>query len=156
MKDGTRDKGIDRTAAQLMQSYLPVQYAFVQFFTEHLADLNRVFEQDLQEMLVLAIVGQRRLEVALAGNDIGREGPARACISASRISDVAHMPRQTVRRKLLGLQARGWVDCEKGQGWFIPERNGSSAVRDALKDFELRFAQRLARLHLQLLSVTKS
>ena len=35
-----------------------VQYAFVQFLSEHIADCSRVFGGDLQQMLILSIIGQ--------------------------------------------------------------------------------------------------
>ncbi len=40
------------------QHYREYQYCFVEFLTEHLADVSRAFDGDLQEMLVLAVIGR--------------------------------------------------------------------------------------------------
>lgn len=134
--------------ARIEASYLPVQYAFVQFFTEHLVDLVDSFEGDLTQMLVLAVLGQRRLESQFDGHDENQCG--KACMSASRIADVLHLPRQTVNRKLAALKARGWIDNHPRKGWFILGDATTSPAKKAFSDFERRFNTRLARLYVQL------
>ena len=64
----------------------------MQFFVEHLSDVSRVFGGDLQEMLVLAVIGQAYMRA----DELGREN---APINACRISETTGIPRQTVRRK---------------------------------------------------------
>lgn len=49
-------------------NYFVFQYNFVQFFVEHLADISRVFDTDLQSVLVLAVVGQMELEARIRSN----------------------------------------------------------------------------------------
>ena len=129
-------------------SYYPVQYAFVQFFTEHLVDLVDSFEGDLTQMLVLAVLGQRRLESQFDGHDESRFG--KACMSASRIADVLHLPRQTVNRKLAALKARGWIDNHPQKGWYIVGDATQAPAKEAFSEFEERFNIRLARLYVQL------
>lgn len=129
-------------------SYFPVQYAFVQFFTEHLVDLVDTFEGYLTQMLVLAVLGQRRLESQFDGHDESQCG--KACMSASRIADVLHLPRQTVNRKLAALKARGWIENHPKKGWYIVGDASHSPAKAAFSDFEDRFNKRLARLYIQL------
>jgi len=134
--------------AQIAASYHPVQYAFVQFFTEHLVDLVDSFEGDLTQMLVLAVLGQRRLESQFDGHDENQCG--KACMSASRIADVLHLPRQTVNRKLAALKARGWIAHHPQKGWYIAGDETHAPAKEAFSAFEERFNTRLARFYIQL------
>jgi hypothetical protein len=129
-------------------SYHPVQYAFVQFFTEHLVDLVDSFDGDLTQMLVLAVLGQRRLESEFDGIDQSQCG--KACMSASRIADVLHLPRQTVNRKLAALKARGWVENHPRNGWYVVGDASQAPAKEAFTEFQERFNKRLARLYVQL------
>ena len=67
------------------KKYLVMQYHFVQFFAEHLADVSRVFEADLQSVLVLALVGQMEIEARIRSNFSG-EGklPPEALVETRR------------------------------------------------------------------------
>ncbi len=96
--------------AHFQRNYVAAQYELVQFLTEHLADCSEVFEGDLIEMLVLAIIGQVTLE------SYSRDGILKS-VNASRISDIIGIPRQTVRRKLLRLAERGWIAQNGSAGW---------------------------------------
>jgi biotin operon repressor len=139
---------VSEVQTRIEASYFPVQYAFVQFFTEHLVDLVDSFEGDLTQMLVLAVLGQRRLESQFDGHDESQCG--KACMSASRIADVLHLPRQTVNRKLAALKAKGWIDNHPQKGWYIVGDTTSAPAKEAFSDFEKRFNRRLARLYIQL------
>lgn len=106
------------------------RYHLVEFVTDHLIDVSRAFDGDLQEALVLAVVGQVLLQVAT------RNGthPANIVrtIAASRIADITCIPRQTVRRKLASLCARGWIEQDEAKGWriIVPEDGIAIAHRD--------------------------
>jgi hypothetical protein len=139
---------VEEMQVRIEAAYYPVQYAFVQFFTEHLAELVVAFDNDLTEVLVLAVIGQRRLEAREKGFDESHRG--RICLTASRIADITHLPRQTVNRKLAKLKARGWIDNDPKHGWFIVGQGRQAPAREALSDFERRFAARLARMYVRL------
>lgn len=130
--------------------YLEFQYSFVEFFVEHLSDLSRFFQSDLQQVLVLAIVGQVKLRAAQdameAGEDHAKLILIRAGISASRLADITSVPRQTVRRKLLQLRDSGWVEQYADGTWGIASREGGPSVRDALGEVDRRAIGRVARL----------
>jgi hypothetical protein len=117
------------------EQYRAFRYQFVDLFVEHLADVSSAFGGDLQEMLVLAIVGQVRIRAV----EMGRET---APISASRISDVTAIPRQTVRRKLQSLERRGWVRQIVGGGWELIMADGEAVAQAGLKELDGRGIER--------------
>lgn len=130
------------------QNYPAAQYHFVQFIADHLADCCRVFGGDLHLALVLAIIGQSDLNSQI------REGAPRPptetaengrSINASRISDVTGIPRQTVRRKLAALAARGWIEQTESQEWRLIVNGNNSQAREDLADLDARGIKRAAR-----------
>lgn len=129
------------------ENYLDYQYRFVEFFVEHLEDVSRAFRGDLQQMLVLAIVGQVALRTVRAeGVTPTPASHARSGISASRIADVTAIPRQTVRRKLDLLRQKGWVEQLPDNSWTICHHNGTSVARVDLNEVDQRAIERIARL----------
>jgi hypothetical protein len=151
---GARAAGRGREAeiAEVMDAnYRAVQYAYVQFLTEHLTDCARSFEGDLGQMLVLAILGQSLLQ-AYARKE---SDAAAGAMGASRIADVSGLPRETVRRKLAKLARRGWVRQIEGGAWVIVRAEGGVPVRTALADLDARGTARLARLHAAIERIVK-
>jgi hypothetical protein len=136
----------DQILAALQGRYPETQYHFVQFFSEHLVDCYRVFGGDFDQVILLAVMGQRYIEAARDARAIPGRGPDMAWISALRLADVTGLPRETVRRKLKLLAQRGWVVCEKGKGWTLAGDFPAASARDDLKDLDQRGLQRLARL----------
>jgi len=142
-------------AAQLSEAfrtdYRSYQYRFVEFLVEHLADVSRTFSGDLQQVMVLAILGQVRLRAVREAATRG-EAPAMRIqgdgTTASRISDVTSIPRQTVRRKLLALQKLGWVTQDDGGLWrIVADADGvATPVRRDLAGLDERALLRIARL----------
>lgn len=136
------------------QSYMDYQYRFVEFFVEHLEDVSRAFRGDLQQMMVLAIIGQVKLRVVrdamLAGEDPATIPQERCGIGASRIADVAAIPRQTVRRKLELLEQRGWIERLDDSTWTLRYRDGISAAHVGLSDVDRRSIDRVARVFAEL------
>jgi DNA-binding MarR family transcriptional regulator len=142
----------EEVAAAFEADYPPYQYRVVEFLTEHLADVSRAFGGDLQQMLVLAILGQVHLQRHLRLD--GRASPLSpdTSISASRIADVTGIPRQTVRRKLAELEKRGWIERTPSASYrliVMASPDGSPARRD-LSDVDRRSMLRFARLYCDL------
>lgn len=74
----------------------------------------------MESVLLLATLGQVHLQHAESIVDAGApdDVPHDANLgwmTASRLADVTGIPRQTVRRKLLGLRERGWVEQNEQQ-----------------------------------------
>lgn len=117
------------------RNYLKAQYLWVQFSTEWLSECTRTFGGDLQQMVILSLIGQVTLERAAAANgqldDLTRTG-----INASRISDVTGIPRETVRRKLLVLEQKGWIEVDGNANWSIRIVDGQAPVKAALAPLE--------------------
>jgi Fic family protein len=132
--------------------YAVTQYNVVQFLADHLADLSRVFDPDLQAVVVLALVGQMELQARIRSNfsgggempDSDRVGaPPR--INASSIAAVRGIPRETVRRKLDDLGRRGWIARDK-KGRHIKTSGPEMApVRRELIDLDHRQIERVSR-----------
>ncbi|MEY3306792.1 MAG: hypothetical protein RLZZ413_830 [Pseudomonadota bacterium] len=135
------------------RNYAQVQYHYVQFLTEHLADCARTFSGDLTKVLVLAILGQRHIEAQTSAQKDKAAGQPSA-MSASRIADVTGLPRETVRRKLDALSDLGWVEQGPDRRWRIAAVDGTSTLRHDLRDLDARGLQRLARLYASLSPLT--
>jgi DNA-binding transcriptional ArsR family regulator len=115
----------------------PVRARFGRIWPAHLAGFTRLlvrlrahFDGDLDLALVLAVVGERtrpdswqaRLESAdrLSVGHVsrGRQRP----INTESIADYSGIPRETVRRKLLALRDRGWIDRDERGYWYVTGR----------------------------------
>lgn len=130
-----------------------LRYQYVEFLVDHLCDCCRVFQGDLQEMLVLALIGQIHMRAML---DAGPDGmiaprtiPGIHGISASRVAEITGIPRQTVRRKLAKLEAKGWVETLPSGLWALVTRDGSAAARlgeDGLNALDARSMARVLGL----------
>lgn len=130
------------------RDYPAYQYAFVNFLVDHLADLSRLYGGDFQQVLILAIIGQRRLNVLRGLGEATLPGPEAMAISASRLADVTGIPRETVRRKLETLRRKGWVVQGPDGAWSLAENeNGRDLpVRRDHAEFDQRARRRIARL----------
>lgn len=139
-----------QVGAAFRQNYQGYQYRFVEFFVEHLADVSKTFRGDLQQVMVLAIVGQVHLRAlaaaAAAGHDPSMIPQKKLSISASRLADVTGIPRETVRRKLALLERRGWIVRSEVSGWRLAVDGVDVPARSALSGLDERAIERVARL----------
>lgn len=132
-----------------------LQYHFVEFVIAHLSDCSRVFGGDLQEMLVLGLIGQVFLRRYNSGARIEDEADHSA-ISASRIADILGVPRETVRRKLQSLSERGWIVQTDHSMWKLKFRDGASVAREELSELDRRGRSRMAKAVLTLSPLLKA
>ena len=138
-------------AAALQAHYATVQYHFVQFLAEHLTDCRKSLGGDFDDMMLLAVLGQRFLQ-ARQQRETGVAGAEeRIWMSALRISDVTGIPRESARRKLNRLVERGWVTHDPAQGWRLAGSFELSAARADLGDLDKRGLDRLGKLMAALL-----
>jgi DNA-binding transcriptional ArsR family regulator len=149
-----------KVEAAFSDGYLDFQYCFVDFFVDHLGDLSRVFRGDLQQMMVLAVVGQARIravrDAVEAGADMAQVEKAPVGVSASRLADITGVPRQTVRRKLAALRDKGWVVQLADGSWSISGGDAAGSVRDSLAEVDRRAIARVARLFASLERVVEA
>ncbi len=124
--------------------YGQFQYHFVEFIVSHLSDCSRAFGGDLQEMLVLGLIGQVLLATYNKGTPLDDQSEFGA-ISASRIADVLGIPRETVRRKLRSLSQRGWIVQSGDAMWKLHIENGVSVAQQQLSELDRRGVSRMAK-----------
>ena len=133
-------------SAALEANYPTVQYHYVQFLAEHLTDCRKTLGGDFDDLMMLAVLGQRFLQ-ARRDRDEGDAGAAeRIWMSALRLSDVTGIPRESVRRKLARLAARGWVIQDPARGWALAGSFEMAAARVDLADLDRRGLERLGKL----------
>jgi hypothetical protein len=136
--------------AAFRERYPLYQYHAVEFLCEHLAHCSRVFGGDLQQMLILAVMGQVHLrsylDMAPDGTMHPRELPLHPAITASRLADVTGIPRETVRRKLALLERRGWIEQDAGGSWRLVLEDGAAVARSGLDALDQAAMGRYARL----------
>ena len=124
------DDADEHALPDLSSDALYFRYHLVEFVTDHLIDVSRTFDGDLQEALVLAVVGQVVMQARTRhGTDFSKITKSSA---ASRIADITLIPRQTVRRKLASLHARGWIEQDETKSWrvVVPDDGRAAAQRD--------------------------
>jgi hypothetical protein len=94
-------------------------------FCEPLVALRRLFDGDLDRMLVLAIIGSRTLSrghidgmsyEGFMSHDRSDDEPPP--INLQSIADYSGIPRETVRRKFRDLERSGWI-IRRGKGYLI-------------------------------------
>lgn len=135
-----------------LNNYISMQYNFIHLFSEHLADCSRVFGADLQMVLVLAILGQRALEARIR-RDVSHQGsvppevvpPEAHGINSSSIAEISGIPRETVRRKLEALGARGWIARDARGLWSIVTNADQARAREDLAELDRRQMARVSR-----------
>lgn len=143
--------------AQLAENYIPLQYQFVEFLVEHLTDVSREFGGDLQQAVLLAVVGQVYLHALMrSGHDVQGFSSGQndgqivtPFITASRMADVTGIPRETVRRKLALLMQKGWIEQLPDGAWRlkVSAQTGLAHARDGLEALDQRGLARIARLY---------
>lgn len=144
----TQDLRREQLSDCFAENYIAYQYALVEFFAEHLSDVSRSFGGDLEQVMVVAILGQRRLAVLRGGTPEDPSSTQGMSISASRLADATGIPRETVRRKLALLKDRGWAVQGADGSWALAadETSAGSLVRRDLAELDLRARRRVARL----------
>lgn len=102
-------------------------------FTSLLIVCREHFDGDLDEMLILSIIGDRTLVAqrfeGLSYDDFrsGRRNDSRRkVINVQSIADCSGIPRETVRRKVARLIERGWVESGSTEGcWRLSGRRSN-------------------------------
>jgi hypothetical protein len=95
-------------------------------FNALLVECRKAVDGDLDKVLILSIIGERSFTSQRAGGISydqflagRRSGVAMRAINVQSISDYSGIPRETVRRKVEQLIARGWVARDAGGSLFV-------------------------------------
>lgn len=102
---------------RLERNFGKVHALHVAAFTRHLIECRRACDGDLDLFLVLTIIGERTFSPRSAPDQMSHseflEGTVDAveplAINLQSIADYSGIPRETVRRKIEQLIAKGWV-----------------------------------------------
>lgn len=101
-----------------MSSHSDEYATHVRAFSQLLIRLRRELGNDLDKVLILAVIAERHYAAVEAadGPDPAPSGPAAArgqCrINALSVALYTGVPRETARRKIAALVERGWVACD--------------------------------------------
>jgi hypothetical protein len=131
----SRDKKQETVIKENFHAIWPVHLSG---FTNLLVQLRRRFDGDLDLALVLAVIGSRTLpERWVPALDelvqLTRENKSEATQSPINIQSVAEysgIPRETVRRKVATLQAKGWI-TRGADGRLSVTRSAAADLQDA-------------------------
>jgi hypothetical protein len=101
----------------LKAGFAEIWPAHMEGFVRLMLILRRTFDGDLDQMLILAVIGERKLarRASRAEPSYDRLGyselrdPSSVAINPHSLADYTGIPRETVRRKVVALMARGWV-----------------------------------------------
>jgi hypothetical protein len=126
--------------------YVEVQHHAIEFFVAQLIDFRKVFDGDLDEMLIFLLLARYHLreEVIHTPSDV-EYFPVHS-LSLTRLSEITEIPRETVRRKLLAMEKRGLVQKDAQDKWQVSVRHGSPVIRTKYAEYWQREMKRLVRL----------
>jgi IclR helix-turn-helix domain len=139
------DKTIPDTVVD--ENYVLFQHEFIEFLVAQLIDFRKVFNGDLDELLVFIFVARYHLrEERGRRRELDPDGHWSAPPTLSRIAEQTGIPRETVRRKLLGLQSRGLLEKVEQDRWHVSVRDDMPIIRSEYEEFWRREMKRLVRL----------
>jgi hypothetical protein len=120
---------------------------------DHLVDCSRVFDGDLEQMMLLAIIGQFYSDAIIAH---GRAPPPPGAgrVSASFLAATSKIPRETVRRKLALLAERGCVEQAEDHSWRLAVDDAGQYIWRELAELDERGLRRLAAFQARLKSLS--
>lgn len=142
------------------QVFVPMAFAMNRHFVDHMLRAMRELELDFESMVIWGLLAHLNLAQILprgvdpnALDDLGYLLGSKDHIKPLRLRDleqVARMPRETIRRKLHGLEKLGHV-VRQGSGWVL--RTGE--VDPVLREFNRESAKRLLALSEEMGSLLK-
>jgi hypothetical protein len=132
----------------VQEHYVTFQHEFIEFLVAQLIDFRKVFNGDLDELLVYIFVARYYLreERARGQDHQDQDGYWAAPPTLSRISEFTGIPRETVRRKLIALQNRGLLEKVDHDKWRPTEKDHVPVIRSEYEEFWAREMRRLVKL----------
>ncbi len=113
--------------------------------SRHLVDCRRVCDGDLELFLVLTIIGERTFTHHRAPSTMSHaefversvDTLEPAAINLQSIADYSGIPRETVRRKIETLVAKGWIRRDERR--FITVTDKAKTELSALTEASIRY-----------------
>jgi hypothetical protein len=129
------------TAERIRENFGAIWPVHVENLTRLLILCRQVFDGDMDLFLVMAVVGERTFSARNADKSLDFEtwqsGGARSAkreeINASSIAHFCRIPRETVRRKLAVLKAKGWVVVDE-RGNYLATPKSSAELEPLTKE----------------------
>ena len=121
----------------------------VSAFVRHLIECRRACDGDLDLFLVLAIIGERTFNPRTAPDDMSHDAfiggtvdsLEPVAINLQSIADYSGIPRETVRRKIEQLIARGWIRRDALR--FVTATDQAKTELHGLTDSSLRYLREM-------------
>jgi hypothetical protein len=109
-------------------------------FARLLIALRREFDGDLDLLLIMTVIGERRFQKRLEPGGLTWDNfgaaPSRRdggdTVNTHSLSSYTGMPRETIRRKVATLIARGWID-RGARGDLHPTKKAADELSGATK-----------------------
>lgn len=123
------DRITDQWIADRLNAIWPAHNAS---FARLLVALRRQFDGDLDAMLVLLVVSLGTSRADWQQSLLGDWSPGARLTSTNTqsIAEATGIPRESVRRKLEGLRAKGWV-ARHESGYWAPTHRAAEDLRPA-------------------------
>ncbi len=130
-----------KTSDVIADNFGAIWPVHVAAFTRLLTQLRTWFDGDLDLLLVLAVIADRTREDRWADelldyrdliHGTGEDEP-QSPINIQSVSDYTRIPRETVRRKVTTLVAKGWV-MRREDGSLAVRKDAASALEGATRD----------------------
>lgn len=131
----------------VQEHYVTFQHEFIEFLVAQLIDFRKVFNGDLDELLVFIFVARFHLrEERGRKQEFDQDAFWTAPPTLARISEFTGIPRETVRRKLMALQKRGLLEKGEQDKWQTAVHNDRPIIRIEYEQFWQREMRRLVKL----------
>ncbi len=130
------------------ENYVRFKHEFLEFLFAELVDMRRIFEGDLDALLIFIAISRYYLRDERshpAGEDEALFG-SQHHLTLSRIAEITKIPRETVRRKLKQLESRGLLEKGDYDNWRLTVADGQPVIRTAFEEVWRREMQRLVKL----------
>jgi hypothetical protein len=128
-------------------NYIKFKHEFLEFLFAELVDMRTIFEGDLDTLLIFISISRYYLRDERSHPGAGdADFGAQHHLTLSRIADITRIPRETVRRKLKQLEARGLLERGANDNWRLTVRDGQPVIRTTYEDVWRREMQRLVKL----------
>ncbi len=133
-----QEKPMKKEAAErIRENFGAIWPAHVENLTRLLILCREAFDGDMDLFLVMAVVGERTFSTRNADENLDFEtwqsGGARSAkredINASSIAHFSHIPRETVRRKLAVLKAKGWIAMDERGNYLATPKSSAELER---------------------------
>jgi CRP-like cAMP-binding protein len=130
-----------KTAERIRENFGAIWPAHVENLTRFLIQCRQTFGGDLDLFLVMAVVGERTFSARNADKSLdfekwqtgGARSGKREEINATSIAHFSGIPRETVRRKLAVLKAKGWIIVDE-RGSYLATSKSSVALEPLTRE----------------------